>query len=838
MSEEKDRIAALKSYNILDTVPEQDYANIAQLAADICQTSIALISFIDARRQWLKTSYGFSLQELPGDDSFGAHSIDNPAQPLIISDARYDERFANNALVTGEPHIVFYAGFPLVDGNGFVLGVLAVIDNEPKQLTESQKRGLTTLSQQIVRLLELRKLNNTLLEAEERHRHEKVALETNRKRFETIFNHAPIGLGLLRGADHVFELVNDRIAQMAGRQVEQMQGKPLLEALPELAQQGLSEIFDSVRQTGQRFVAPEIPVTLQRNNQLETAYFYASFEPVQEPDGSISIVDFSLEITQQLQRQQNLRASEARFRSIVEQAPMAIGQLKGRDMVIEIGNPKLFDVWGKDPSVTGMRLIDALPELKGQPFIRMLEEVYDTGNPYYGNGVLARLVRQGRLEEAYFDFSYTPIRDSDGQITGVMVLAIEVTEQVLTRQAIERSEARFRGLIQEAPFAIAVYETADLVISVANEAMIRIWGKTPAVIGQKLADALPELEGQPFIPLLNVVYSSGEVYRSNEQPASLVVDGQLQTSWFNFVYQPLFDAQGQVYAILNMAVDVTDRYLARQELQTSEQRYRNLVGELDLHVQARTQELMQANQDLKRSNDSLQQFAYIASHDLQEPLRKIQAFTTLLSEQFIDQLDEQARHYLDRINAAGSRMSTLIRDLLAYSRIATRQQSFHAVSLDIVLTNVFDSLALSIQERNAIIQTDKLGVVRGDESQLHQLFQNLLSNAIKFTPADQQPYIKIEYALQERDELPAEIRTASTALQFHRIRVADQGIGFDEKYLDRIFLVFQRIHASDKFPGSGIGLAICQRVVENHGGWISAQSQPGKGATFTIYLPV
>ncbi|WP_338874720.1 PAS domain-containing protein [Spirosoma sp. SC4-14] len=837
MSEETNRMAALKSYDILDSLPEQDYDDLAQLAADSCQSPIALISFIDDKRQWIKSSYGLSLREMPYNDSFCVQAI-GLAQPLIISNARYDERFAHNPLVTGEPHIVFYAGVPLIDADGFALGVLAVIDTEPKQLTNRQLLSLRTLSRQIVRLVELRKLTGKLHLAEERHRLEKIALETNRKRFETLFNHAPIGLGLLRGPDHVFELVNDRIAEMAGRRVEQMQGKPLLEALPELAQQGLSEIFEAVRQTGQRFVAPEIPVTLLRNNQLETAYFYASFEPVQEPDGSVSIVDFSLEITQQLQAQQELLASEARFRSIVEQAPMAIGQLKGSEMIIEIGNARLFDIWGKDPSITGMRLIDALPELKNQPFIQLLEDVYATGKPYYGSGVLAKLVRQGQLEEAYFDFSYTPVRNSDGQITGIMILAIEVTEQVQARRAIEKSEARFRGLIQDAPFAIAVYETADLIISVANEAMIQLWGKTPTVVGQKLADALPELEGQPFIPLLNVVYSTGKAYRSNEQPASLVVNGRLQTSWFNFVYQPLFDAQGQVYAILNMAVDVTDRYLARQELESSQQRYRDLVDELDLHVQERTQELLRANQDLKRSNNSLQQFAYIASHDLQEPLRKIQSFTTLLSERFAGRLDQDATHYLDRINAAGSRMSTLIRDLLAYSQIATRQQAFNAVSLDAILSNVFDSLALAIQERNAIVRADKLAVVRGDETQLHQLLQNLLSNAIKFTPPDRQPYIQIDYALRERDELPAESRPASTASQFHCICITDQGIGFDERYLDRIFLVFQRVHAGDKIPGSGIGLAICQRVAENHGGWISARSQPGKGATFCVYLPV
>ncbi|MFD1139894.1 PAS domain-containing protein [Larkinella insperata] len=836
-SEENNRLAALKSYDILDSLPEQDYEDITLLAAQICQAPIALISLVDEGRQWFKSNHGLDIRETPRNHSFCAQAINNPTQTLVVPDARQDQRFADNPLVAGDPHIVFYAGAPLVDENGFALGSLCVIDQQPRQLTPSQLTALQALSRQVVRLLELRRQTKALQESEERYRNEKAALETNQKRFQTVLKHAPIGLGLLRGEDHVFELVNDQIAQMAGRQVEEMQGKPLLEALPELAQQGLKEIFDSVRQTRQRFVAPEIPVTLQRNNQMETAYFYASFEPVEEPDGTVSIVDFSLDITRQLQGQRDLQASEARFRSIVEQAPMAIGQLKGRELIIELGNPKLFEVWGKDQSVTGMRLIDALPELSGQPFIQLLEEVYDTGRPFYGNGVMAKLMRHGRLEDAYFDFSYTPLRSADNQISGIMIMAVEVTEQVLARQAIEGSEARFRGLIQEAPFAIAVYETADLVISVANPAMIRLWGKTPTVVGQKLVDALPELEGQPFIPLLNVVYETGRTYRTHEQPASLVVDGRLQTFWFNFVYQPLLDAQGNVYAILNMAVDVTEKYLARQELQTSEQRYRDLAGELDQRVQARTEELLQANQELKRSNDNLQQFAYIATHDLQEPLRKMQAFSGLLMEQYAHQLDEQARHYLERIAVTGGRMSMLVKDLSIYSRVAIRQETFGLVALNTVLENVLDALSLLVDERKAAIEVGDLPVVRGDEAQLYQLFQNLVSNALKFTPLDQQPRVRIDYELLDRSQLSAGIQPASYALRFHRISVRDEGIGFDEKYLSRIFLVFQRLHSKDKFPGSGIGLAICQRVVENHGGWITATSKPDEGATFQMYLP-
>ncbi|MEZ0540026.1 PAS domain-containing protein [Fibrella arboris] len=836
-AKESHRPDAPGRHDLFDLLSDKEYDELTGLAADSCQTRIGLISLVNDSRLWFTSGDGHTTHEAPHGHPFYSHALASPANILIVNDLRSDSRFADSPFVKGEPHIVFYAGAPLIDQEGVALGTLCVLDTEPRALSQRQLTALTRLANQVVSLLTARKQLRDLKAREAQYQTEKVVLETNEKRFKTIFEHAPIGLGLLRGPEHTFELVNERIAQMAGRTAEQMQGKPLLEALPELAQQGLKEIFDTVKQTGQRFVAPEIPVLLNRNNQLETAYFYASFEPVQEPDGSVSIVDFSLEITQQLQDQRELSASEARFRSIVEQAPMAIGQLKGRDMVIELGNQKIFEFWGKDPSIIGMRIVDALPELKDQPFFTILEKVYDTGEPYYGIGTLARLTRYGRLEDAYFDFSYTPIRDATNQISGIIVMAVEVTSQVLARQVIEQSEARFRGLIQEAPFAIGVYETTDFVIAIANEAMLAFWGKTAAVIGLKLADALPELEGQPFIGLLNNVYATGETYRSNEQRADLIVNGRLQAYWFNFVYQPLTNADGSVYAVLNMAVDVTERVLTRQRIEESERAYRNLAVHLESRVVERTQELTSANQDLLRSNESLQQFAYIASHDLQEPLRKIQSFGALLRDQYASQLDGQALDYLQRITSAGARMSLLIQDLLTYSRISTRPQTFDPVSLNAILTTVLDTLSLEIARRNAQIELSELPVVQGDELPLSQLFQNLLANAIKFTPAGKRPQINIDYAIRQRAELPTHLRPNSAAGSFHEISVRDQGVGFDMKYLDRIFHVFQRLHGKNEFAGTGVGLAICERVVANHGGGITASSKPGEGATFYVYLP-
>lgn len=580
-----ERLNALKNYNILDSLPESDYEAITELAAQICQTPIALISFVDGQRQWFKSNHGLAVRETSREVAFCAHNILDPASPLVVEDARLDERFVENPLVTGDPHIVFYAGMPLVDADGFALGSLCVLDNKARQLGTAQLSALKTLARQVINLLALRKANRVLSE-----------------------NHK-----LLRA-----------------------------------------------------------------------------------------------EAKQQSKMQTALISSEARFRSLIEEAPVASCLFVGRDMIIEA----------------------------------------------------------------------------------------------------------------------------------ANEPMLAFWGKGQTVIGRPLAEAVPELKGQPFLGILDDVFTTGIPYKDKAARASLEIDGVLGTYYFDFTYKPLLNAAGEVYAIMDMAVDVTQQVITRLKIEESEARYRALSEDLEVRVQARTQELRIANQDLQRSNQNLKQFAYVASHDLQEPLRKIQSFSSLLQVRYGPLLGQEGLGYLSRMSVAGERMSALIEDLLTYSQISARQQVFGPIALNRVIGEVLNILEREIKNRQAQIKVAGLPVVNGDLFQLVQLFQNLLSNALKFTPPERNPQIELTCSVKERTELPPAVKPASSAARFCLIRVSDRGIGFDTKYLDRIFQVFQRLHAKDEFPGTGVGLAICQQVVENHGGAITASSTPGEGSTFSVYLPV
>jgi len=261
------------------------------------------------------------------------------------------------------------------------------------------------------------------------------------------------------------------------------------------------------------------------------------------------------------------------------------------------------------------------------------------------------------------------------------------------------------------------------------------------------------------------------------------------------------------------------------------------LKQAELAQQRQALALAEVNQELRRSNAGLEQFAAIASHDLQEPLRKIQSFGQLLAQQYQQGLNRDGQDLLERLQSAADRMSTLIKELLTYARLSTRQQAFEPVSLLDIVKQVQETLELSIQQTGARLAVGSLPTIQGDAIQLSQLFQNLLSNALKFRQPEEPPFIKIDCQLVARQDLPNEIVPAQSTDRYYQIRVSDNGIGFETQYAERIFQAFQRLHNRQQFEGTGLGLAICQRVVENHGGAITADSKPGHGATFRVYLP-
>ncbi|MFC3116990.1 sensor histidine kinase [Cellvibrio fontiphilus] len=255
-------------------------------------------------------------------------------------------------------------------------------------------------------------------------------------------------------------------------------------------------------------------------------------------------------------------------------------------------------------------------------------------------------------------------------------------------------------------------------------------------------------------------------------------------------------------------------------------------AELEEKVGVRTQALLQYSEELQRSNRELEEFAFVASHDLQEPLRKIRAFGDRLQQKFSAELGEAGADYVARMQAASERMSALIDDLLSFSRVTTKQRPFIAVDLNEIMHSVLDDLDFAIEDSGAQIHIDPLPIIDADGLQMTQVFMNLITNSLKFHLPDHRPVVTVTSESNVASPLADDNR------HWCRLQFADQGIGFEAQYAERIFSLFQRLHGRDEYSGTGIGLALCRKIIERHGGSISAQSEPGEGAVFTILLPM
>ncbi|CCG99247.1 multi-sensor signal transduction histidine kinase [Fibrella aestuarina BUZ 2] len=408
-------------------------------------------------------------------------------------------------------------------------------------------------------------------------------------------------------------------------------------------------------------------------------------------------------------------------------------------------------------------------------------------------------------------------------------LLTRVRAQINLAQNRQEQQLKLRHLFQQAPVAISTVEGPQHVFTFANDFYIQLVDRSrDQLIGRPFLDAFPELVEQGFGPQLDQILQTGKPFVITEGSVTVKRHGQLAEGYFNYSFHPFTDINGNTMGVIMAAQEVTDSVLARQQIEESEQRLERLVAE-------RTMALNQLNADLERSNLDLMQFASVASHDLKEPLRKVEAFSNLLAMSLAGKLEKEEAQHFERIIRAVARMQSLVDDVLRFSKLSKQDAQFEPVDLTIVLSRILEDLDIRIQERNAQVRVDTLPVIQAIPGQMHQLFQNLISNALKFA-GDRPPLIAIQNC-----PVTGTVRETfglADSVSYVMLKVTDNGIGFSMKYADKIFGMFQRLNNKGDYPGTGIGLAICRRIVENHHGFIVADSQPNQGASFTILLPV
>ncbi|MFD2940735.1 PAS domain-containing sensor histidine kinase [Flavobacterium notoginsengisoli] len=658
------------------------------------------------------------------------------------------------------------------------------------------------------------------------------------------------------------------------------------------------------------------------------------FAPVFNEEGEVeAIAGTTRDITEikQAQEQQFLAAkkieeSEATLKSMIDQTPSPTLVLMGDDLVIKQINKHMLAMIGRGEEIIGMPLIDVLPELRGQYVWTQVQNVYNEGTPFDQSEVLVQHNRTGVMRDYYYNLAYRPLIE-EGKITGMIQVAVDVTEQVVARKKMEESENRFRVLVNASSDFVyrmnadwtvmrnlegidLLSDEGDVVLNwidkfiyiedqekalklindaIANKKIFEMEHralKPDGTLGWTFSRAIPILDEQNNIiewfgaagdissqkEVQRIIKDSEEKFRQLADLVPQVIwtakpDGYVDyynkrwyeytgldeekfgdQSWVPMLHRddvlPVLEAwyisvQGGTSYQLEFRLENKNTGLYRWFLSKAVP-IRDKTGVIvrwfgtctDIHEQKTITEKLESlvadrTKELQRSNEDLQQFAHVASHDLKEPVRKIKTFTSRLEEHLEGKLDESAARFIGRIHVAADRMFNMIDGVLMYSKINANLQKATLVDLNDVLKNIESDLEVSLQNTKGEIHYNDLPKLEGALVLLYQLFYNLINNSIKFAKNGVPPKITISSKIIMENQKVIALMT-----------VEDNGIGFENEQSAQIFETFTRLNSKDVYEGTGLGLSLCKKIVERHGGSITAVGRPYAGAVFTIKLPL
>jgi PAS domain S-box-containing protein len=523
-----------------------------------------------------------------------------------------------------------------------------------------------------------------------------------------------------------------------------------------------------------------------------------------------------MDITDQKRSGQIIQESEKRIRDLIEIMPFAIYTVDENGLV-NLYNKAASDLWGLQPEIGKsawcgsyeMYSLDGefLPKDESPMAAALREKLAITEEVF---------VKRPDDSLRHVIMSPQPVYDMHGAVTGALNVIIDITDRKEAELALKTSEGKFRTLADSMPQLVWTSD-AEGNLNYFNPSVYNYSGLTADKISQEgLIQMVHPDDMQEYRRLWSLSVENGVdfVFEHRLRRADGIYRWQLSRAI------PHKDADKSIQMWVGTSTDIHNSKI--------------FIDKLEGKVQQRTRELTVANNELIRTNMELAQFAYVASHDLQEPLRKIQTFTTRILETENENLSDRGKDYFRRMQASSTRMQQLIVDLLAFSRANVTEEHLEYTDLNVLLQNVKDQLSDVIHQKKAAIISEILPFRNVIIYQFEQLFTNLITNSLKFVAPDRDPVIHITTG-----RIAGELIALSGADQeeiYRYISFSDNGIGFDPQYKDRIFQVFQRLHNRNAYEGTGIGLAICKKIVDNHRGLIDAASEPGNGATFTIYL--
>lgn len=647
------------------------------------------------------------------------------------------------------------------------------------------------------------------------------SIRESEARFQNLVRDASVGIVLLAGDNMKIEIVNKAYGALIDRTPEELLGQELFSFLPE-TEATYRPIIEQVLHSGQPYYMYDAFYEVYKDTRVVSGYLNLVFQPYHNQQGTVSgVLVLCQDVTASVMAKRSLEESENRFRSLANSMPQVVWIAEGDGRVLYYNN-QIAHFSGALQQQDGTWMWQGVlhPE-DVAPTEQAWKEAVASGNGYEK----AHRIQMRDGSYRWHLSRAVPYSNEAGQVVKWYGTATDVHEQMLVQQELKLAKHQLELTFQNVPSPLYLMDASGKILYVNQQGALAMGFSTPEEL--MTANSLQQLHRQlnerfdmrkdDDQPLEQSDSASAQVLRTGKPARATLrfIDRRTGVSrWYISQSAPLFNEQGQVVMVLTADTDITTQRAFTQELE---------------------QQVADRTRELQRSNEDLQQFAHVASHDLKEPVRKVRTFASLLAMEFGNQLSDRARTYLAKIDASTDRIYNMIDGVLLYASLNARQELTAMVSLEELVHSIEADLEVVIGESGATITHQALPPLKGSPTLLYQLLYNLIGNALKFARIGVPPRIAIEAS-------PAPATTiAEQGLDPSRphllLTISDNGIGFEPADSSRIFQTFSRLHSKDQYEGTGLGLSLCKKIVERHHGAIWAEGVPNEGSRFNILLP-